>query len=91
MNRSRLNRVFNGARLGIPNCLRLAKLVDEAPHVVLRAWNYTVEADILLRAYGAPRLTGRQLDVAERFGGLSPKQRRALLAVLDEFKRDAAE
>lgn len=84
MNRSRLNRVFNGARLGIPNCLRLAALVDEPPHVVLRAWHYTIEADILERVYVAPRFTRTQVDVAERYARATAKQRRIIRAVLDE-------
>lgn len=84
MNRSRLNRVFNGARLGLSNCLKLAALVDELPHLVLRAWGYQVEAASIERAYAPPRLTGKQLEIAERFGKLSPKRKRTVIALLDE-------
>jgi hypothetical protein len=84
MNRSRLNRVFNGATLGISNCLKLATLIDELPHVVLRAWGYQAEAASIERAYVPPRLTVRQIEVAERFGKATPKRKRLVLAVLDD-------
>jgi transcriptional regulator with XRE-family HTH domain len=68
--RSHFSRVLGGSRLNISNCLRLADLLGEEPALVLRAYKYDEEADILDRAY--PR-RGRQpqgdvavLDALER-------------------------
>jgi plasmid maintenance system antidote protein VapI len=85
MNRSRLNRVINSARFGFKNCLRLATVIDEYPHVVLRAYNYTSEADILQQAYTTPRFTVKQIEVAELYGKATPKQKRLTMDWLSEL------
>jgi plasmid maintenance system antidote protein VapI len=86
MDRSRLNRVIKGEdeRLGITNCLKLATLLDELPHVVLRAFDWTDEADILQRAYTTPPFTLKQIKIAELYGKANTKQRRLALDLLTE-------
>jgi transcriptional regulator with XRE-family HTH domain len=85
MSRERLNRVIRGeGGLSVKNALRLAALLDESPLVVLRAFGYADEADLLAKAFDPPKFTRAQLEVAERFGKLSPKRKRTLLALLDE-------
>lgn len=84
MNRSRLNRVINGMRFGISNCLKLAAVIDESPHVVLRAYGYAAEADILQQAYTAPRFTGKQVKVAELYGKATPTRKRWVMEFLTE-------
>jgi transcriptional regulator with XRE-family HTH domain len=85
MSRERLNRVIRGeGGLSVKNVLRLAVLLDESPLVALRAFGYTDEADLLAAVYGPPKLTRAQLDIAERFGKLSPKRKRTVIALLDE-------
>jgi transcriptional regulator with XRE-family HTH domain len=85
MSRERLNRVIRGeGGLSVKNVLRLAVLLDESPLVALRAFGYADEADLLAAVYGPPKLTRAQLDIAERFGKLSPKRKRTVVALLDE-------
>jgi transcriptional regulator with XRE-family HTH domain len=85
MSRERLNRVIRGeGGLSVKNVLRLAVLLDEAPIVALRAFGYADEADMLATVYGPPKLTRAQLDIAERFGKATAKQRRIVRAVLDD-------
>lgn len=83
MSRERLNRVIRGeGGLSIKNVLRLAVLLDEAPIVALRAFGYSDEADLLAAVYGPPPLTRAQLEIAERYGKATTKQRRIVRAVL---------
>jgi hypothetical protein len=86
MDRTRLNRVINGEdeRLGITNCLKLATLLEELPHVVLRAFDWTDEADILQRAYTTPPFTQKQIKVAELYGKATTKQKRLAMDLLTE-------
>lgn len=84
MSRERLNRVIRGAGLSVKNVLRLAVLLDESPLVALRAFGYTDEADLLAAVYGPPKLTRAQLEVAERYGKATTKQRKIVRAVLDD-------
>jgi plasmid maintenance system antidote protein VapI len=86
MDRTRLNRVINGEdeRLGITNCLKLATVVEEFPHVVLRAFDWTVEADLLQTAYTTPPFTQKQIKVAELYGKATTKQKRLALDVLTD-------
>jgi plasmid maintenance system antidote protein VapI len=86
MDRSRLNHVIQGEdeRLGVTNCLKLAMVIDELPHVVLRAFDWTDEADILLAAYTEPRFTQKQIKIAELYGTATPKQRRLAMDLLTE-------
>jgi len=86
MDRSRLNHVIKGEdeRLGITNCLKLATLLDELPHVVLRAFDWTDEADILQRTYATPPFTQKQIKIAELYGKATPKQKRLAMDLLTE-------
>ena len=86
MDRARLNHVIKGKneRLGITNCLKLATLLDELPHVVLRAFDWTDEADILQAVYTEPRFTQKQLKIAELYGKATPKQKRLAMDLLTE-------
>jgi hypothetical protein len=51
ISKARISRVVHGARLGIPNCLCLADLLDEDPAVVLRAYGYVRHGEILDRLH----------------------------------------
>jgi transcriptional regulator with XRE-family HTH domain len=85
MSRERLNRVIRGeGGLSVKNVLRLAVLLDESPLVALRGFGYTDEADLLAAVYGPPKLTRAQLEIAERYGKATAKQRRIVRAVLDD-------
>jgi hypothetical protein len=84
MDRSRLNRVIKRERFGISNCLKLATLIDELPHVVLRAFGYPNEADILQKVYTTPPFTQKQIKVAELYGKATPKQKRLAMDLLTE-------
>jgi hypothetical protein len=86
MDRSRLNHVIKGKdeRLGVTNCLKLATVIDELPHVVLRAFEWTDEADILQRTYTTPPFTQKQIKVAELYGNATPKQKRLAMEVLTD-------
>ena len=87
MDRTRLNKVIkrkDDERLGITNCLKLAALIDEPPHVVLRVFDWSIEADILQATYTEPRLKRDQLKVAELYGKATPKNRRLAMDLLTE-------
>jgi transcriptional regulator with XRE-family HTH domain len=85
MSRERLNRVIRGeGGLSVKNALRLAVLLDEDPTVALRAFGYTDEADMLAKVYGPQQLTRAQLDVADRYGKATAKQKRLIRAILTE-------
>lgn len=86
MNRTRLNRVINRERFGFKNCLKLARVIDELPHVVLRAFGYPVEADILQATYTEPRFKQNQIKVAELYGKASPERKRMVMLLLNEEK-----
>jgi hypothetical protein len=86
MDRSRLNRVIKRERFGIANCLKLAAVIDELPHVVLRAFGYAVEADILQEAYTEPRFRQTQVKVAELYANASPERKRMVMVLLTEGK-----
>jgi transcriptional regulator with XRE-family HTH domain len=86
MDRSRLNHVIKGEdeRLGVTNCLKLATVIDELPHVVLRAFDWTEEADILQKTYTTPPFTQKQIKVAELYGKATAKQKRLAMDLLTE-------
>jgi hypothetical protein len=70
ISKARVSRVVHGARLSVTNCLFLADLLNELPSVVLRAYKYPQQADVLERAYRArahlPRSHVEVLDALDR-------------------------
>ncbi len=53
MTKARMTQIVRGARLNVENCLRLARLLNEDPVVVFRAYGYAQLADILQTLYTA--------------------------------------
>jgi hypothetical protein len=86
MSKGRLNQIVHGERLSVTNCLRLSELINESPSVVLRAYQYVAEAEILERVYDArtrlPRQTAEVVDALKR---LEPEDRRSLSAVIKKL------
>jgi hypothetical protein len=86
MSTARVSRVVNGARLSVPNCLRLADLLNESPSVVLRAYRYPAEAEILDRAYRASGRVPRGLaEILEALQRLEPDDARLFGKVIKRF------
>ncbi len=86
MSKGRLNQIVHGERLSVANCLRLSELINESPSVVLRAYKYVAEAEILERVYDArtrlPRQTAEVVDALKR---LEPEDRRSLSTVIKKL------
>ncbi len=86
MSKTRANRIAHGERLSVTNCLRLADLLNESPSVVLRAYRYHAEADILERAYRARGRVPRKLaEIHEALDQLEPEDARLFGAVLKRW------
>lgn len=86
MSETRVSRIVRGARLSVTNCLRLSDMLSESPSVVLRAYRYPAEAEIIERAYDArgrlPRTTAEILEALKR---LDSEDRRLLGAVIKRW------
>jgi hypothetical protein len=83
MSKARISRVVHGARLSVTNCLRLADLLNEPPAVVLRAYRYVLQAELMDRAYRMRGSVPRgYADVHDLLDRLEPDDLRLIGSVI---------